>query len=207
MESKWIFFEAGHSIRESNAINEHIYIPDIYKAIAKKPQVTFPAALLKHSFTFVPHSCWRYYRVFNRNVITHKKKLVSVNGLALFKNQRLCAPVLPGVNFLGLFWNTQILPFSAVFTFLPKHQWLKRLIDCKFEKWKTEPNPLVPVPCRSFSKRGFAPNEVPLRLVMTGSIILQSLKSLVQIRCLKCLYWLSSPEELADSSRTVLGER
>ena len=28
-----MFLEAWHSIREPNAINEHIYIPDIYKAL------------------------------------------------------------------------------------------------------------------------------------------------------------------------------
>ena len=31
--SKRLFLEAWHSIRERNAINEHIYIPDIYKAL------------------------------------------------------------------------------------------------------------------------------------------------------------------------------
>ena len=31
--SKRLFLEAWHSIREPNAINEHIYIPDIYKAL------------------------------------------------------------------------------------------------------------------------------------------------------------------------------
>ena len=33
--SKRLFLEAWHSIREPNAINEHIYIPDIYKALGK----------------------------------------------------------------------------------------------------------------------------------------------------------------------------
>ena len=31
--SKRLFLEAWHSIREANSINEHIYIPDIYKAL------------------------------------------------------------------------------------------------------------------------------------------------------------------------------
>jgi len=31
--SKRLFLESWHSIREPNAINEHIYIPDIYKAL------------------------------------------------------------------------------------------------------------------------------------------------------------------------------
>ena len=31
--SKRLFLEAWHSIRDPNAINEHIYIPDIYKAL------------------------------------------------------------------------------------------------------------------------------------------------------------------------------
>lgn len=31
--SKRLFLEAWHSIRETNSINEHIYIPDIYKAL------------------------------------------------------------------------------------------------------------------------------------------------------------------------------
>ena len=31
--SKRLFLEACHSIRDPNAINEHIYIPDIYKAL------------------------------------------------------------------------------------------------------------------------------------------------------------------------------
>ena len=31
--SKRLFLQAWHSIREPNAINEHIYIPDIYKAL------------------------------------------------------------------------------------------------------------------------------------------------------------------------------
>ena len=31
--SKRLFLEAWHSIREPNFINEHIYIPDIYKAL------------------------------------------------------------------------------------------------------------------------------------------------------------------------------
>ena len=31
--SKRLFLEVWHSIREPNAINEHIYIPDIYKAL------------------------------------------------------------------------------------------------------------------------------------------------------------------------------
>ena len=32
--SKILVIEARHSIREPNAINEHIYIPDIHKALA-----------------------------------------------------------------------------------------------------------------------------------------------------------------------------
>ena len=31
--SKWLFLETWHSIPEPNAINKHIYIPDIYKAL------------------------------------------------------------------------------------------------------------------------------------------------------------------------------
>ena len=34
--SQWgkrLFLEAWHSIREPNSINEHVYIPDIYKAL------------------------------------------------------------------------------------------------------------------------------------------------------------------------------
>ena len=31
--SKRLFLEAWHSIRETNTINEHIYIPEIYKAL------------------------------------------------------------------------------------------------------------------------------------------------------------------------------
>ena len=34
--SKRLFLEAWHSIGESNAINEHIYIPDIYKALGNQ---------------------------------------------------------------------------------------------------------------------------------------------------------------------------
>ena len=38
-----------HSIRDPNAVNEHIYIPDIYKALAN------PRWRFKHSFAFVSH--------------------------------------------------------------------------------------------------------------------------------------------------------
>ena len=31
--SKRLFLEAWHSIREPNAINEHVYIPDIYNVL------------------------------------------------------------------------------------------------------------------------------------------------------------------------------
>ena len=46
-------FKAWHSIRHPNAINEHIYIPDIYKALAIPSDVS--KALFKHSFAFVSH--------------------------------------------------------------------------------------------------------------------------------------------------------
>ena len=49
--SKRLFLEAWHSIREPNAINEHIYIPDIYKALGN-PKWRFCGSF-KHSFAFV----------------------------------------------------------------------------------------------------------------------------------------------------------
>ena len=51
--SKRLFLEAWHSIREPNAINEHIYIPDIYKALGN-PKWRFCGSF-KHSFAFVSH--------------------------------------------------------------------------------------------------------------------------------------------------------
>ena len=51
--SKGLFLEVWHSIRDPNAINEHIYIPDIYKALAIPSDVS--KALFKHSFAFVSH--------------------------------------------------------------------------------------------------------------------------------------------------------
>ena len=48
-----LFLEAWHSIREPNAINEHIYIPDIYKALGN-PKWRFCGSF-KHSFAFVSH--------------------------------------------------------------------------------------------------------------------------------------------------------
>ena len=42
------FLEAWHSIREPNSINEHVYIPDIYKALGN-PKWRF-YGFFKHSF-------------------------------------------------------------------------------------------------------------------------------------------------------------
>ena len=50
---KEIVFSSVHSIREPNAINEHIYIPDIYKALGN-PKWRFCGSF-KHSFAFVSH--------------------------------------------------------------------------------------------------------------------------------------------------------
>ena len=56
--SKRFFLEAWHSIREPNAINEHIHIPDIYKTLGN-PKWCF-CAFLKALICFhKPFLCWR----------------------------------------------------------------------------------------------------------------------------------------------------
>ena len=60
------------------------------------------------------------------------------------------------------------------------------------KKCTTNSNPLVPVPCRSFSIPGVAPTEVRLRLVMSGS---NTTKCLVKMCCSKCSYGLSYIED------------
>ena len=74
--SQWserLFLEAWHSICEPNAINEHIYIPDIYKAALTNPGSCQSAALLKHLFAFVSHFIAEEgSSIFNRNVLTKK---------------------------------------------------------------------------------------------------------------------------------------
>ena len=70
--SKRLFLEAWHSIRDPNAISEHIYIPDIYKALG---QVTFlrlfrlysilTKTFLQKSFLVSDNDFISYYRNLN----------------------------------------------------------------------------------------------------------------------------------------------
>ena len=64
--------EAWHSIRDPNAIIEHIYIPDIYKALGN-PKWRFCDSFKALICICKPFYCWRRLWYFNRNVLTKKK--------------------------------------------------------------------------------------------------------------------------------------
>ena len=70
--SKRLFLEASRSVRKLNSINEHIYIPDIYNALGNH-KWRFPAALLKHSFTFYAIYAEEGYRRARRGLLETEK--------------------------------------------------------------------------------------------------------------------------------------
>ena len=83
--SKRLFLEAWHSIREPNAINEHIYIPDIYKALGN------PKWRFRGSFKALIYIRSHFNAEEGYSILTKRPqkvfKSVTTNFLVLIRNR------------------------------------------------------------------------------------------------------------------------